>query len=107
MTHETEDKTRTRNGFVRGMHLSAEQIEGILAGIAAGGREGEVCRQYDTSFTQLIRRVRSEPELFLAYRKADLEKHRARALALRHERDRDAQAEPGNSAGIHEVEVPE
>lgn len=80
----TDDKTRTRNGFVRSQHLSEEQLAGIMEGIAAGGREGEVCREHDTSFTQFLRRVRSDPALMKRYRRADLEKHRARALASRH-----------------------
>ena len=89
----SEDKTRTKQGFVRSQFLTKEQIDGILKGISEGGREGEVCRAQGTSFTQFLRRVKSEPALFAEYRKADALKHRARRLHSQHERAAGARVE--------------
>ena len=81
------DKRLTKNGFTRSKYLTKAQLKQIMKGIAAGGREGVVCREHGTSFTQFLRRVRSDPALFAEYRVADRDKHRARALESQRERD--------------------
>ena len=96
MAAKADDKRLTKNGFVRAQYLDKTQLQKIMKGIAAGGREGIVCREHGTSFTQFLRRVRSDPALFVEHRAADKDKHRARALESRRERDQASRTKPGD-----------
>jgi hypothetical protein len=51
----------TKQGFTRGVRLTLEQLDGILAMIADGAHESIACRAFGTSHTQFIRRLKKEP----------------------------------------------
>ena len=59
----TPQEKNTLQGYTKAMHLTEEQIEGVLSELEEGTPIHEASRKYGTSSTQWFRRVKRDPEL--------------------------------------------